>query len=146
LFDESAYRGVLFPKYDDDYAETTAEGAAAGYNDVFDEFRVYWNVPTFQCRKHGYDFAEVAEWGVRQNAGDEFRGDQISLLYDPGLFPALLQSGDDHVVRNGGVPHEGNLTKHLRTFADDLVDRLVPDPGFSGERRFWHSRLFCSTR
>lgn len=140
LFDDGAYRTLSYrpaAKYDDDeYAAASA--AAAEYNDVSDDFRVYWNVPTFQCHKHGYDFAEVAEWGIRQNTGDVFRGDQISLLYDPGQFPALLQGGGsraDHVVRNGGVPHEGNLTEHLRTFAGDLVDKLMPDPRFSGESR-----------
>lgn len=149
LFDGSTYRSVLYPRHveDDDYADETA----GGYNDVFDEFRVYWNVPTFQCRKHGYNFTEVAEWGVRQNVGDDFRGDKISLLYDPGLFPALLQSGGsrgDHVVRNGGVPHEGDLAKHLQTFTEDLANRLVPDPGFSGERyaRFATRRVKTTVR
>jgi len=134
LFEDSTYRGLLYPKYDDDY-ETAASEETGQYNDVFDDFRVYWNVPTFQCHKYGYNFAEVAEWGIQQNVGDGFRGDKISLIYDPGLFPALLQGGSsrgDYVVRNGGVPHEGNLTKHLETFSRDLVDKLIPDPGFSG--------------
>lgn len=122
-------------KYDDDYY-TSATEEIAEYNDVYDEFLVYWNVPTFQCHKYGYNFTEVADWGIQQNFGDNFRGEKISLLYDPGLFPALLQSGGsrgDFVVRNGGVPHEGNLTKHLDIFTKDLVTKLVPDSSFSGK-------------
>lgn len=131
---------MLYPRSDDDYLQP----AATENNDVAPaEFRVYWNVPTFQCHKYGYSFAEVAEWGIQQNAGDSFRGDKISLLYDPGLFPALMQSGGgsagdsfrggDYVVRNGGVPHEGNLTKHLDIFTRDLITKLVPEPSFSGK-------------
>jgi len=134
LFDDNTYRGILYPRNDDDYTSTTYEEDE--YNDVFDDFRVYWNVPTFQCRKFGYKFDEVAEWGIQQNVDDNFRGDKINLLYDPGLFPALMQGGDtrsDPVIRNGGVPHEGNLTKHLELFTRDLVTKLVPDPSFSGE-------------
>jgi len=126
---------MFYNKYDDDYY-VSAPDETVEYNDVYDEFLVYWNVPTFQCHKYGYNFTEVAEWGIRQNVGDDFRGDQSSLLYDPGVFPALLQGGssrDDFVVRNGGVPHEGNLTKHLDIFTRDLVTKLVPDPRFSGK-------------
>ncbi|XP_026807100.1 hyaluronidase-like [Rhopalosiphum maidis] len=133
LFDDSTYRGILYPKYDDDYTSTIDE--ADEYNDVLDEFRVYWNVPTFQCHKFGYKFNEVAEWGIQQNIDDNFRGDKISLLYDPGLFPALMEGGgsrSNHMIRNGGVPHEGNLTKHLEIFTRDIVTKLVPDPSFSG--------------
>ncbi|XP_025412486.1 hyaluronidase-like isoform X2 [Sipha flava] len=137
LFGDSGYRGLFYPKYIDtgDYYAPVAEGSSH-YNDVLDDFRVYWNVPTFQCHKYGYNFTEVAEWGIQQNADDDFRGDKINLLYDPGLFPALMQGGgserSDYVVRNGGVPHEGNLTKHLDIFSRDVVTKLVPDPKFSG--------------
>lgn len=135
MFEDGAYRGTSSPKYYDEYPSAPDE--AGEYNDVYDEFRVYWNVPTFQCHRHGYNFTDVSEWGIQHNEGDSFRGDKISLLYDPGLFPALLQGGSspgDYVIRNGGVPHEGNITKHLDLFAQDLVTKLIPDPNFSGKR------------
>ncbi|XP_050548743.1 hyaluronidase-like [Daktulosphaira vitifoliae] len=133
FFNDKFYRALDPPNYGEDfmYPDETVQDS-----NVYDDFRVYWNVPTFQCHKYGYNFTEVGEWGIKQNIADNFRGDQISLLYDPGLFPALLQSGgsarSDFVVRNGGVPHEGNLTKHLQTFSEDIAYRLVPDTQFSG--------------
>jgi hyaluronoglucosaminidase len=138
---------LFYPKYIDtgDYYAPVAEGSSH-YNDVLDDFRVYWNVPTFQCHKYGYNFTEVAEWGIQQNADDDFRGDKINLLYDPGLFPALMQGGgserSDYVVRNGGVPHEGNLTKHLDIFSRDVVTKLVPDPKFSGKLYVSRRRVY----
>ena len=60
------------------------------------QFNVYWNVPTFMCRKYGYSFENLTdEYGIVQNPNDEFRGPKVAILYDPGLFPALLQ--DDKV-------------------------------------------------
>ncbi|XP_050423559.1 hyaluronidase-like [Adelges cooleyi] len=133
FFNDRLYRAIGAPKSIDDifYPDEPIQ-----LNDVYEDFRVYWNIPTFQCHKYGYNFTEVAEWGIYQNKGDNFRGDQISLLYDPGLFPALLQgtesSRNDYIIRNGGVPHEGNLTKHLQVFTEDVVKRLVPDSKFAG--------------
>lgn len=54
------------------------------------------------------------------------RGETITILYDPGFFPAL---GTKNERRNGGVPQEGNLTKHLeiyREHIDELVRQLLP--------------------
>lgn len=54
-----------------------------------------------------------------------FRGEKITILYDPGMFPAL---GTKNERRNGGVPQEGNLTKHLdiyRAHIDELVRHLL---------------------
>lgn len=58
-------------------------------------FDVYWNVPTFMCHKYGLRFEEVSGvYGILQNRMDEFRGDKIAILYDPGMFPALLKDSD----------------------------------------------------
>lgn len=54
------------------------------------QFDVYWNVPSFMCHKYGMKFEELKNFGIRQNAMDEFRGGEIAILYDPGMFPALL--------------------------------------------------------
>lgn len=43
------------------------------------------------CHKYGLHFEEVSErYGILQNSMDNFRGDEIAILYDPGMFPALL--------------------------------------------------------
>jgi hyaluronoglucosaminidase len=80
------------------------------------------------------DFSEVhTHWGIVQNTRDVFRGDDMVILYDPGEFPALLH--DKHGTlqfRNGGVPQQGNLTRHL-TKLKTQIDELVPDHNFKGE-------------
>lgn len=97
-------------------------------------FKIIWNVPSFQCHKYGLNFSEVSKWGITQNYADPFRGDKIALLYDPGLYPALLETTaeGDLVRRNGGVPQEGNITLHLEIFADQIKNKLIPDENFAG--------------
>lgn len=56
------------------------------------------------------------------------RGEKITILYDPGMFPALGKKGE---MRNGGVPQEGNLSKHLELYRQN-VDELVPDQSNEG--------------
>lgn len=92
-------------------------------------------MPSFQCHKYGLNFSQLTKWDITQNYGDSFRGDKISLLYDPGFFPALLEAniGSDLVRRNGGVPQEGNLTAHLEIFADQIQNKLIPDKNFAGK-------------
>ncbi|XP_055687636.1 hyaluronidase Tab y 2.0101-like [Lutzomyia longipalpis] len=96
--------------------------------------RVYWNVPTFMCTKYGISFTDVEkEYGVIQNVNDTFRGNEISILYDPGNFPALLENSSSGrlVKRNGGVPQEGNLAEHLKIFTKHL-DELIPNKDYEG--------------
>ncbi|XP_049540426.1 hyaluronidase Tab y 2.0101-like [Anopheles darlingi] len=97
-------------------------------------FEVYWNIPTFMCTQYGMDFSGIGQtYTVLQNANDTFRGDAVSILYDPGKFPALLEKPSTKTLykRNGGVPQEGNLTEHLELFERHL-DELIPDRNFSG--------------
>lgn len=42
------------------------------------------------CHKHGMKFKELKDFGIYQNTEDNFRGEKIAILYDPGMFPALL--------------------------------------------------------
>lgn len=60
-------------------------------------------------------------------------GSAISILYDPGKFPALLENSSSGalVQRNGGVPQQGNLNEHLHVFRKH-VDELVPDTSNDG--------------
>ncbi|XP_058794315.1 hyaluronidase-like isoform X2 [Phymastichus coffea] len=96
-------------------------------------FQVYWNVPSFVCRKYQMEFTGLTQrFGIVQNQADEFRGERIAILYDPGVFPALLHASNDTIlVRNGGVPQEGKLGLHLRRFREQL-DELLPDREFAG--------------
>ncbi|XP_051168365.1 hyaluronidase B-like [Leptopilina boulardi] len=102
-------------------------------NRVVNNFQVYWNVPTFMCHKYGLFFEEVStHFGIRQNDKDQFRGDEIFILYDPGYFPALLKDKKGKVWRrNGGIPQEGNLTHHLHLF-EQHVEEQVYNKSFSG--------------
>ncbi|XP_063391644.1 hyaluronidase PH-20-like [Cydia fagiglandana] len=97
-------------------------------------FQVYWNVPTLQCKSKKIDFDSLFEkYGIIQNQNDTFQGEQITILYDPGLFPAILQeeSSGKLRTRNGGVPQEGDLDEHLTAFRF-VLDQAIPDPDFSG--------------
>jgi hyaluronoglucosaminidase len=44
-------------------------------------------------------------------------------MYDPGMFPAL---GNNLERRNGGVPQEGDLVRHLQEYKIAVND-LIPD-------------------
>lgn len=96
------------------------------------QFDAYWNVPSFMCHKYGIKFESLKDFGIRQNAGDIFRGEKITILYDPGMFPALLTNKNGDVTRrNGGVPQEGDLKAHLEVFRKHLITQ-IPDDSFSG--------------
>ncbi|XP_012060118.1 PREDICTED: hyaluronidase-like [Atta cephalotes] len=97
------------------------------------KFDVYWNVPTFMCNQYNVIFDDLKDFGIHQNTMDEFRGEEIAILYDPGMFPALLtdKTGTITNVRNGGVPQEGDLKKHLEMFQKNLI-KQIPDGSFSG--------------
>ncbi|XP_053620163.1 hyaluronidase-5-like [Plodia interpunctella] len=96
-------------------------------------FKVYWNVPTMQCISKQVPFNDLDRFGIIQNTGDSFRGDKIAILYDPGLFPALLknETSGKYKFRNGGVPQEGNLENHIKAFKD-ILETSIPDASFDG--------------
>lgn len=110
-------------------------------------FKIYWNIPTFQCHQYGINFKEVsANFGIIQNDGDEFRGNKFVIMYDPGEFPAILNDSGDPINscpktrnkndihhlnitgkvthRNGGVPQNGNISSHLTKFISDVEDQV----------------------
>nr|ACZ37402.1 venom hyaluronidase [Eumenes pomiformis] len=99
-------------------------------------FYIYWNVPTFMCHKYGLDFSEVKDFNIMQNKDDLFHGDVVTIMYDPGSFPAMLPLNkttkkDKYKKRNGGVPQMGNYQKHRTAFIEDL-DKYVPDVDYDG--------------
>lgn len=63
----------------------------------------------------------------------------ISIMYDPGKFPALLAENEKAKFsrkaklyrRNGGVPQEGNLDDHLKQYVIH-VNELIPNGDFDG--------------
>ncbi len=58
----------------------------------------------------------------------------ISILYDPGKFPALLEEKQRQkriYRRNGGIPQEGDLQEHLNQYIFH-VDELIPNKDFDG--------------
>lgn len=61
------------------------------------------------------------------------RGSAVSILYDPGKFPALLENSSSRalVQRNGGVPQQGNLNDHLNVFRKH-INELIPDTNNNG--------------
>lgn len=97
------------------------------------EFKIYWNLPSIVCAyRHNITFTHVMEeYGITQNENDAFRGDQISILYDPGLFPKVTNftwpdvNLDDIVLINGGIPQNGNIVEHLNAFQED-INKAVP--------------------
>ncbi|XP_037093632.1 hyaluronidase-like [Pollicipes pollicipes] len=80
-----------------------------------------------QASSFGVDL-NPGQYGFTVNAGEKFAGEQIVLLYSPGLFPNILKNGSEV---NGGLPQVGSLDVHLKRFQEDL-ERSVPDVNFSG--------------
>ncbi|XP_041972517.1 uncharacterized protein LOC121728408 [Aricia agestis] len=97
-------------------------------------FNVYWNVPTMQCKSKGILFSNLYEkYGIVQNQDDQFRGEKITILYEPGLFPAIFknESSGKYRFRNGGVPQEGDIQEHLTVFRKDMEEG-IPNVNFDG--------------
>ncbi|CAH2251803.1 jg13783 [Pararge aegeria aegeria] len=95
-------------------------------------FKVYWNVPTRQCVSRNVIFDNLEKFGIIQNQNDTFDGGRITIMYDPGLFPAIFKADSGkYRYRNGGVPQQGNLELHLTAFRESL-NKSIPNPDFNG--------------
>nr|ACE75387.1 hyaluronidase-like protein [Glyptapanteles indiensis] len=57
------------------------------------------------CHKYGMYFDDLEKFGIIQNTDDHFRGEKITILYDPGMFLALIKNP------NGERPQPQNPTK-----------------------------------
>lgn len=96
------------------------------------DFTVFWNVPTFQCKPHKIFFDDILDkFKILHNSNGEFRGETIVILYDPGMFPALLTNGSGTYFRNGGIPQNGNISLHKVAFKTS-IETIVP-VNFSGK-------------
>ncbi|KAF4525055.1 hypothetical protein B566_EDAN001969 [Ephemera danica] len=101
--------------------------------------RVYWNVPTSSCKQFGIHF-NLSQYEIIQNKNDEFIGEKIGILYNPGQFPLYnLNSDGAYMPVNGGIPQRGNMTVHF-TELKKLIDQKFPDPNFSGRSVFVNMR------
>uniref|UniRef100_A0A1B6CQB0 Hyaluronidase n=2 Tax=Clastoptera arizonana TaxID=38151 RepID=A0A1B6CQB0_9HEMI len=106
-------------------------------------FKVIWNVPTELCKvRHNMSFTYVVkEYGITMNDDDYFRGNEISLLYTPGLFPEIKGYKYDKSLKvpdvskltyiNGGLPQDGKIMDHLDAF-EIFINKTVPNPRNKG--------------
>nr|QHO60718.1 salivary hyaluronidase [Sergentomyia schwetzi] len=85
-------------------------------------FQIYWNVPTENCQKYGINFETLlTDLGIFHNAGGNFTGEKMRILYNPGLWPSL----EHGKIINGGMPHHGNLTLHLDEL-EKYIEKNIP--------------------
>lgn len=101
-------------------------------------FKVYWNIPTELCKKrHNISFEYVVkEFGITMNDHDDFKGNEVTILYSPGMFPEVKGYKHNYAVTeqnlsgltfiNGGLPQDGDLMKHLDSF-EMFLNKSVPD-------------------
>ncbi|XP_050168769.1 hyaluronidase-3-like isoform X2 [Myiozetetes cayanensis] len=92
-------------------------------------FAVVWNVPTGRCQRRFGVALPLSDYGIVENQGGHFRGQNITIFYKNkfGLYPYLSQQG---VPRNGGIPQCVPLSAHLARVAEDI--HLLLRPAFHG--------------
>lgn len=97
-----------------------------------------WNIPTYMCTKYGINFSiDLEKYGFTNNSMETSHGQEITLLYSPGMFPALLNTTndsstiDDLIPRNGGIPQKGDLSFHLEALQMH-IERYIPDVKYRG--------------
>lgn len=104
-------------------------------------FNVYWNIPSIICTsKFNISFVRVsAEFGFTQNVGDEFVGDQITIMYNPGLFPRVTNGPNSPPFNtsqleliNGGIPQAGDIELHLDALSQQ-INKSIPDVSNAGK-------------
>lgn len=93
------------------------------------------------CKKYGIDFTNLTkDYGIIQNKNDTFQGNKITILYDPGSFPAIFKNSSATFLRNGGIPQRGSINKHLKVYLKHL-NKFIPDVNYTGlaviDFEFW---------
>lgn len=84
------------------------------------------------CKKYGLEFTNnTKDYGIIQNTNDTFQGNKITILYDPGSFPAIFKNSTSTILRNGGIPQRGSLNKHLKVYLKHL-NKFIPDINYNG--------------
>lgn len=77
------------------------------------------------------DFVNILRtYGILVNSEDKFQGESITIFYESqlGLYPSISKSGK---MENGGIPQNGDLTKHLEKASKDL-EKIIPSKSFNG--------------
>ncbi|KAM6300766.1 hyaluronidase-3 [Aegotheles albertisi] len=92
-------------------------------------FTVVWNIPTGRCQRHFGVGLPLGNYGIVENRGGHFAGQNITIFYKNkfGLYPYLSRQGVPH---NGGIPQRVPLSAHLTRAAGDI--RLLLHPAFRG--------------
>lgn len=68
------------------------------------------------CHKYGLHFEEVSEkYGILQNSMDTFRGERVAILYDPGMFPALLKDSNGNAQSSFLIPMSLSMKRGKET-------------------------------
>lgn len=100
--------------------------------EVPEDYKVYWNVPTYMCHKHGLHFEEVhRDYGIIQNKKDYFKnGNNIVILYDPGAFPAILNWPNGKVTWIRLI-NPSLLVKNIRPSFSSAVKNMIFIEGVS---------------
>uniref|UniRef100_A0A8B9CZR2 Hyaluronidase n=1 Tax=Anser cygnoides TaxID=8845 RepID=A0A8B9CZR2_ANSCY len=88
-------------------------------------FAVVWNIPTGRCQHRFGVGLPLADYGIVENRGGHFAGQNITIFYKNkfGLYPYISPGG---VTHNGGIPQQVPLRAHLARVADDIRLRLQP--------------------
>lgn len=92
-------------------------------------FAVVWNIPTGRCQHRFGVGLPLADYGIVENRGGHFAGQNITIFYKNkfGLYPYISPGG---VAHNGGIPQRVPLRAHLARAAEDI--RLLLQPAFRG--------------
>lgn len=86
-------------------------------------FVVVWNLPTTRCQEHFGIRLPLEVYGIVENKGNVFRGQNMTIFYKNkfGLYPYISPQGDWH---NGGIPQKVNLKRHLEKATKEITELL----------------------
>lgn len=89
-------------------------------------FVVVWNLPTSRCQEHFGIRLPLEVYGIVENKGNAFRGQNMTIFYKNkfGLYPYISPQGDWH---NGGIPQKVNLKRHLEKVTKEITELLNND-------------------
>lgn len=105
------------------------------------EFKVFWNIPSIICTsKFNISFTNVADdFRFTQNDDDVFEGDEVTIMYNPGLFPKVQNAPNTRPFNtstlrliNGGIPQAGDINRHLFAL-NHRIEKSIPDRSNEGK-------------
>ncbi|XP_053147128.1 hyaluronidase-3 [Hemicordylus capensis] len=92
-------------------------------------FIVVWNLPTTKCQERFGIPLPLGDYGIVENLGNVFRGQNITIFYKNkfGLYPYISPEGEWY---NGGIPQKVHLKGHLEKASKEISELL--HHGFRG--------------